>query len=138
MGKRKNYGKNHDFRGSAAGGARPFLLRRRRCRTAKPRPVRALVGPWPDFTGPASPDRGSRPLPPTPSRENGPTRAEPGRNLGRTLRSMGFRRFLRYLCFCLNFCSSSGVSSRMLGQHSRKPGQHRPKMAQPSAQDGPT
>ena len=50
MGKRKNYGKNHDFRGSAAGGARPFLLRRRRCRTAKPRPVGATRAPGRIFT----------------------------------------------------------------------------------------
>ena len=48
-GKRKNYGKNQGVRGSAVGGARPFLLRRRRCRTAKPRPVGAPLGPWPDL-----------------------------------------------------------------------------------------
>ena len=45
-----------------------------------------------------------------------------GGTWGRTLRSIGFRLFLQHFCFRLSFCSSSGVSSCMLGQHSLKPG----------------
>ena len=117
--------------------------------------------------------RGSRPLPPTPPAKTGepganlgPTWGEPGANLGRTLRSMRFRRFLRYLCCCLHFfrllafllaswaniaSSRANIAPRWLnlapkmGQHSPKTGQdgpkmgqHSPKMDQHSLKAGPT
>ena len=156
--KRKNYGKNQSVRGSPVGGASPFLLRRRRCRTAKTRPVGAPLGPWPD--------RGARPLPPTPLRGNIGMWEEPGGPRGETVRSMGFRFFcdmfvfvgffvclLPFFLACwaniaasratiaprwLNLAPKTDQHSPKTTQHSPKTGQHSPKMDQHSLQDGPT
>ena len=106
--------------------------------------------------------RGSPPLPPTPPAKT----CQPGRNLGNlggTLRSMGFRLFLRYVCVFVRLlafllaCWANIASSRAniarrwphlapktdqhspkTTQHSPKMGQHSPKMDQHSLKDGPT
>ena len=112
-----------------------LLLGLRRPTTARPCPCRRPSVVTEGY-------RGSRPLPPTPpaktcqpGRNLGRTWGEPGGNLGETVRSMGFRFFLAIFLFLFGFLF---VFCRMLGQHSLKRGQPSPKMAQPSAQDGPT
>ena len=98
--------------------------------------------------------RGSPPLPPTPpaktcqpGRNLGGTWEEPGANLGGSLRSMGFRLFLRYVCVFvrllafLRACWDNIASSRAniarrwphlapkTDQHSPKTTQHSPRWA---------
>ena len=59
-----------------------------------------------------------------------PIWGEPGGNLGRTLRSMGFRLFCGIFVFVCFFVRLLAFLTPMLGQHGFKPGQHSPKMAQ--------